>query len=96
MEDVNVWLEFAKQVPALAVLVFLVVYFLRYLQSVSDSHQERIAGMGKDHQGRLDTLTQQYETRMGELVMKYRDLSKDNTDLYRRVIALLARLDGGA
>jgi len=45
MTDVNVWIEIAKQAPALIVLVWLVHYFLKYLERVSTAHNDRMADL---------------------------------------------------
>ena len=41
----DLWLEFAKQVPSLAVLATIVVLFLHYLQSRDKIYDERLMSM---------------------------------------------------
>lgn len=51
METVNVWVEVAKQVPSLGVLVWVVIHFLKHLEAVNASHDAR-----------MDRLTDEYRT----------------------------------
>jgi hypothetical protein len=49
MTDTNLWVEVAKQVPALAVLVGLVVYFIRHLRDGSTDTRAVIDRLTADH-----------------------------------------------
>lgn len=53
MQEPTVWMEMAKQVPSLAVLVGLVYYFLTHLKSITDSHNERVAQANESCERRL-------------------------------------------
>jgi hypothetical protein len=43
----NLWVEVVKQVPSLAVLVWLVTYFLRHMQSMLGTFSEIVKGWSK-------------------------------------------------
>ena len=41
-DEFSFWIEVAKQVPALAVLAVLVIYFFKHLRTVSEATEARI------------------------------------------------------
>ncbi len=47
-------LEAAKQAPALMVLVFIVVHFVRYLDRIHDAHAKRIAKIAEENRQHLE------------------------------------------
>lgn len=53
------WLEAAKQVPALAVLVFVVVFFLRFMKDMSAQWVKVLSDIGDDCHEHGKMLTEQ-------------------------------------
>lgn len=76
--------EAAKQIPALAVLVFLVVHFLK-------STRDRDATRAKE----IENLQARYEKTTEALVHENHEVLERNRILYERVIALLGKLEVG-
>jgi hypothetical protein len=59
--DTVVW-EVLKQAPALGILVYLVVYFLRHLAALSAQHQDRIRDLSAEHEKRLEDVHEKTRT----------------------------------
>lgn len=81
MTESSVWIEFAKQVPALAVLAVLVVYFLNFLGKISDAHKEDIK-----------RLEQAHAERMARIMGDYRTVADRNSSMYEKVLEKLGSL----
>lgn len=72
------WWDLAKQVPALALLVFIVLHFLRHLERIDEKHR-----------GDMQTLTASHERKLEDLVSEYRAVARQSIQLHERVIARL-------
>lgn len=67
-------LEAAKQIPALAILVWVVIHFLKHLERVQDMHAKREAEHAKRDDERLEAL---------------RDALAKNAGLYEQILVNL-------
>lgn len=59
----QVWLEAAKQIPALVVLCIGVYWFLRYTSHQADKSEERIIALAKLYEDRIEELRKEWERR---------------------------------
>ena len=57
----------AKQVPVLAVLTFMVVSFLKYLQALTTSHLEQTRAVHEQHERNLKSLIDRYDATVQRL-----------------------------
>jgi len=80
MQEVNVWIEVAKQVPALVVLAGVVVYFLRYLERVTDRYVERESERDRSHAERLSRVADDYRDALNRNTSAFVDLSRNLGD----------------
>lgn len=80
MQEVNVWIEVAKQVPALVVLAGVVVYFLRYLERVTDRYVERESERDRSHAERLSRVADDYRDALNRNTSAFIDLSRNLGD----------------
>ena len=63
MDEASWLIETAKQVPALAVLTSMVVYFIKHLGILAEEFEKRMAAVTCETEDRLErVLTQQNET----------------------------------
>jgi len=76
VEEVNIWIEVAKQVPALAVLAGVVIYFLRYLEHVTDKYSQREAERDKEHADRIARVADDYRDAMNRNTAAFVDMSR--------------------
>lgn len=76
--DASVLIEAAKQVPALVVLVFVVVVFLKHLREIALSHKEDVNRIEKLHSERILRVIKDYEA-----------TSERNIRLYEKVLQRL-------
>lgn len=59
--ETDLLLEAAKQVPALAILVFMVVWFFKHLKTVRDDSEKRLTDQSERFQEKLREIIETYE-----------------------------------
>lgn len=62
------YIEAAKQVPALAVLCFVVIYFVKYLEGVSKDFQDRFALLARETHERTIAAGKETEDRLERII----------------------------
>lgn len=89
MEELG--LELLKQVPALAVLAFIVIQFLRYLEKKECNLQDMLTRIGDTcHQVQRETTE-----RTAEALAETRATIGENSKVLGEVGAVLRRMNGG-
>lgn len=73
--------DIARQVPALAVLVVVVIMFLRSLERVTDAHRKELDRISVLHASQMKSLLQDYERTMTQ-----------TTSLYARILEKLGAI----
>lgn len=84
--------EVAKQVPALAVLVGLVVYFLKSLDAMASRHEKRMEHMSEQHESRVREMSERQETRMRDVINSQDAALTKTNQLCDHVLLALGRI----
>lgn len=87
------WIEVAKQIPALAVLVYLVTYFLGHLRQMTQDHQIRMSAMSEEHRASQLAQSSAYSAQNADLVRRVADALDRSTNSQDRLLTELGRQD---
>ena len=89
----DVFIEALKQVPALAVVVFLVIWFLRFLEKSKEHEAKRIEEVHQAYKREVTQIKSRYETYLNDITNNNTKVLAENTDMYRRVIEAVTKLE---
>jgi hypothetical protein len=81
----SAWLEAAKQAPATFAVIFVVTFFLRYLENLTKQQRQDQERINKRHQDELERLIDRYEQSQAR-----------SQALYERVLQSLGAARGGS
>lgn len=85
-------LDIAKQVPALAVLAWIVRYFLGTLAELTKQDAERAEKQNERHESQISGITKRHEAQLADIAAKHNAVVERNSNLYERVLERLSSI----
>lgn len=84
--------EVGKQVPALAVLAWIVFYFVNATLRINADHRETLMRISAESAERIARVSERHERHLAEIIKDYRKVAESSQAASEKVYDVLIRL----